>query len=284
MRTKPKLPNHPVIGAILAMTIAAPGCDRRPPAHPEAAGPDHRPEFEGVWMSPLLSMDDPRWRIEDLVCARTGCSMASYEYLRALLDDPANDDRHLRELDQETQAYNQRTVSASLTSAAREQLADYDPADDAVLECKPDGDGLQHQVLAPLPVQIEQFDNRVVLTYEYWNVARTAYTDDRGHPKDGQASRLGHSTGYYDGATLVIETAQLRPNLVGVPGGAIRHSSEARAVERYTVSENGSRLDLEWVILDPENFSEPLSGQRSYLLSPDWELEDFVCEAKTGEF
>lgn len=284
MRMKQNFPGYAVIVTFLVAILSAPGCDRTPPAQPKAAVPNHVPEFQGVWISPLLSMDDPRWRIEDLVCARTGCSMASYDYLRELLDDPANDDRHLRELDQETQEYNQRTVSASLTAAARKQLADYDPADDPVLECKPDGDGLRHQILAPLPVQIEQFDDRIVLTYEYWNAARTAYMDGRGHPQGGEPTRLGHSIGYYDGTTLVIETAQIRPNLIGVPGGAIRHSSSARAVERYTVSEYGSRLDLEWAILDPENFSEPLTGQRSYLLSPDWELEDFVCEAKTGEF
>ena len=37
----------------------------------------------------------------------------------------------------------------------------------------PDGDGLRHQITAPLPIRIDQYDDRVVINYEYWKAVRT---------------------------------------------------------------------------------------------------------------
>ena len=51
------------------------------------------PNLNGVWISVLLSFDDPRWRIADLVCARTGCSVEGFNYLQSLLADPAHKNR-----------------------------------------------------------------------------------------------------------------------------------------------------------------------------------------------
>ena len=67
--------------------------------------------------------------------------------------------------------------------------------------------GFIRQILQnPLPMKIERYDDRVVFRYEYWDSVRTAYMDGRDHPADLMPSRLGHSIGWYDEETLVIET------------------------------------------------------------------------------
>ena len=250
-----------------------------------SAQPTEVPRFAGFWLTALVSLDDPRWRIEDLACARTGCSVAAFEYLQTLLRDPANDERTMRELMADTAAYNSKHISDLLTAPAKEKAAQYDPAEGAALDCDPDGDGWRHQILAPLPIVIEQYPDKVMIRYEYWNAVRTIYMDGREHPKDAEPSRLGHSIGRYEGATLVVETTAITPNLIGIPGGgALLHSEDAVAFEHYTLGADGSRLDLEWSVVDPVHFQRPLTGQRSSLSLADGELDEFVCEAITGEF
>ena len=59
---------------------------------------------------------------------------------------------------------------------------------------------------------------------------------------------------------------------------------DTRFIERYTYHADNGRLDLELAIIDPVNFRKPYDNQRSFLPAPDWELEEFVCEAITGEY
>ena len=134
-------------------------------------------------------------------------------------------------------------------------------------------------------MEIEQFDDKVIFRYEYWNAVRTVYLDGRALPPDASRTRLGHSTGYYEGNTLVVETTHVIPNVIGVPGGgALAPDPDTRFVERYTHHAGNGRLDLELAIIDPVHFRRPYENQRSFLPEPDWELEEFVCEAITGEY
>lgn len=265
----------------LILLVLAPIC--MPLSVVTAAGPV--PDLNGVWANALLTPDDPRWRIEDLACARTGCSLVGFEYLQKQLRDPKNEDRSVKELFYDMRAYEKEQNKNLLTPLAEEKQAQYDPSQGAALDCTPEGDSLRHQILAPVPMQIEQLDKKIVIKYEYWNAVRTVYMDGRGHPKEMTPTRLGHSIGRYEGTTLIIETAHVIPNIIGVPGGgALAPSPETRFIERYTFNKDSGRLDLELAIVDPVHFRKPYENQRSYLLEPDWELEEFVCEAITGEY
>lgn len=249
------------------------------------AGTDGRPDISGVWSNALLTPDDERWRIEDLACARSGCSLMGFKYLQSLLQDPENDDRTVKELFYEMRGYEQEQNSNLLTPAGLEKQAQYDPARGAALDCTPEGDSLRHQITAPVPMAIEQYDDRVVFRYEYWNAVRTVYLDGPTLPPAAPHTRLGHSTGYYEGNTLVVETTHVIPNVIGVPGGgALAPDPDTRFVERYTYQAGNGRLDLELAIIDPVHFRRPYENQRSFLPEPDWELEEFVCEAITGEY
>jgi hypothetical protein len=250
-----------------------------------AANADGPPDLEGVWVTVLVAFDDPRWRIADLVCARTGCSLEGYRYLQTLLADPESARRSTRELVADMEAWQQRANDELLTPLARQRQDEFDPSREASLDCKPDGDGLRHQVLAPLPLEIEQHEDKVILRYEYWNAERTVYLGREGHPADAEASRLGHSTGRYEGSTLVVETAKLLPAETGIPNDKpLMLSPDARAIERYGLAEDGESLELTLEIIDPSNFTRPFQSHRRMLRAPDWELDTFVCESITGEY
>jgi hypothetical protein len=261
---------------LLALAVASPSA----PAQ-ETSGPD----LNGVWVSVLLAFDDPRWRIADLVCARTGCSVEGFQYLQGLLADPASADRTTRQLVADMEAYQSQVNEKLLTPAARKFQAGFDPSEEASLDCTPDGDDLRHQVLAPLPFQIEQHEDRVILRYEYWNAERIVYLNRKTHPEGGEPSRLGHSIGHYEGRTLVVETAQMLPSVTGIPNDKpVMLSAGAKAIERYVLSENGEALDMTLELIDPVNFTGPFQSYRRLLREPDWELDTFDCEAITGEY
>lgn len=250
-----------------------------------AAESADRPSLDGVWITVLLAFDDPRWRIADLVCARTGCSVEGFDYLQSLLDDPANAERTTRQLVADMEAYQQRMNDTLLTPLARASQEAFDPSEEASLDCTPEGDSLRHQILAPLPLEIEQHDDRVVLRYEYWNAERTVHLDRDRPPADVKPTRLGYSVGRYEGDTLVVETTHMIPSMTGIPvSEPIMLSADARAVERYTLTGDGEILDVVLEIVDPANFNRPYQNYRRMLLAPDWELDTFVCESITGEF
>lgn len=242
-----------------------------------------RPDFDGVWKSPTISLDDESWSIQDVAC-RNSCSQVSYEYLGDLLNDPANDDISVFDLYNDTQEFNRRFVSTLIRPTTLRKWANYDAANDAALDCTPDGDGLQHQLTAPPAIEFEQRADRLIIRYEYWNAVRTIYLDGKAIPDGLAASRLGYSTGRYDGNALVVQTVGLLPSQISLMGNKFLLSEDARFIERYELSEDGSRMNILWTVVDPANLRGPYTGMMAWLRAPGWELDEWRCEAITGEY
>jgi hypothetical protein len=242
-----------------------------------------RPSFNGVWKSPTISLDDKRWFIQDVAC-RNSCSEVSYEHFRDLLNDPANDDTSVFYLYGNTQDFNRNYVASLTRPTTLQSWANYDAANDAALDCTPQGDGLQHQITAPPAIKFEQLADRIIVTYEYWNAVRTIYLDGRSLPDNLQPSRLGYSLGRLDGDTLVVNTYALTPSQISLMGNKFYLSEGAQFNERYVLSEDGERMDILWSVIDPVNLRGPYVGQMSWLQAPGWELDVWSCEAITGEF
>jgi hypothetical protein len=242
-----------------------------------------RPTFSGVWKSPTISLDDPRWAIQDVAC-RSGCSEVSYEYFRDLLADPANDKLSVFDLYNDTLEFNRNYVASLTRPTTMQSLANYDAADDAALDCTPEGDGLQHQITAPPAIKFEQFADRMLVTYEYWNAVRTIYLDGRSLPADLESSRLGYSLGHIDGNTLVVNTYALTPSQISLMGNKFYLSEGAQFSERYELTADGERMNIRWSVIDPVNLRGPYTGQMSWLAAPGWELDVWSCDAITGEY
>ena len=239
-------------------------------------------DFEGTtWAAQLINFDDPRWRIEDALCGF--CTRESFEYLQGLLDDPANDDRSLEEIKQTAWRHNIAHVSSLLTERARELSAKFDHLDDPMNKCEPAG--LITQILQTLPMTIEQTDGSVVFRYELWDAVRTISLEKTSHPTDIEPSRFGHSIGWYDGQTLVVETRRFKPHLyVSLLVGGLMTTDNAVLIERYTLSKDGERLDNFVTVVDPVMLREPLTMKFSWLRMPDLEFQKFECSANSGEF
>lgn len=239
-------------------------------------------DFLGIWSGTFTTQDNEFWQVEDFTACFAGCSVAARAYFSALLDDPANDERPVRELWNETTGFAHRELREKSTPAGVALQDAGVPEDDLTRMCEPYG--LARQAINPLPVEIRRDGDRLTFRYEEWNQSRTVFIDGRSLPASPESSRLGYSVGRLDGDTLVVETAGLDANIYfGFQSGG-GHSEQARIVERYTIADNPRRLELEMTITDPVTLTEPLVMGKTWLYTPDVELVEDSCRDVPGQF
>lgn len=125
---------------------------------------------------------------------------------------------------------------------------------------------------------IEVLEDQVILRNEYFDQTRIVYMDGRGHPEtDERTSWEGHSIGWWEGETLVVDTTHFRDhpegNGRGVPSGAQKHM-----IERYSLSEDGRRALIDVFLEDPEFLAGPFNGHTEMVYSPELELLRYDCD------
>jgi hypothetical protein len=138
--------------------------------------------------------------------------------------------------------------------------------------------GVPRITVRPLPFEIIQQPNRVVILYEVHHAFRFIPTDGRPHPDDMEPSYLGDSIGRWDGDTLVVDVVGFNTNtwLVGV---GTHHSEKLRVTERYTRPDLG-HLNVDVTFTDPDTFDKPLTFSTAMQLLTDTEMLEEVCESK----
>jgi hypothetical protein len=227
-------------------------------------------DLEGMW-------SDPPATALDTFCYFS-CTDAGLDYLGALLDDPANDDRAYPELRAEAERYQrEQYFGPRLTAAGGEAARAYDPADDpGFLYCEPWG--FAREIFAPHQLEIRQFGDRVEMRYGEWDIRRTVYLDGRERPETEPPSPMGFSTGRYEGDTLVIATSGITANIAAWG----RHSDQLLAVERYTRSDDGKLLLLSATMEDPWSLREPVVLKKVWSFAPNQEIFPYEdCERPT---
>ena len=115
----------------------------------------------------------------------------------------------------------------------------------------------------------------IVILYEGVLGYRQIFTDGREHPEDPNPTWLGHSIGWWEGDTLVVDTVGFNDR--GWTGLTHPRSENFHVVERYTRSTYGD-MELKLTIEDPEVYEEPWVQLIPVHLAPGEELFEFVCE------
>jgi hypothetical protein len=135
--------------------------------------------------------------------------------------------------------------------------------------------------LFPLQIEINEAQQTILIRFEFWDEERTVYMDGRAHPDSSERFHSGHSIGWWEGDTLVIDTTNFTdhrsPYQIGVPSGAQKH-----VVERYRLVEDGTRIAVEFVLEDPEYIAEPLTHARELIFSPQLEISTFDCDLEAA--
>ena len=231
--------------------------------------PGPRPDFQGMW-------SDPPSTAVDVFCF-IGCTDAGIARLNALLSDPGNDNRPYESVSQQAEHDQlEQYVRPRLTTAAL-QTFPLDPADDpGFLRCEPWG--FARQIFAPHQMDIRQYDDRIEIQYGEWDARRTVYIDGRTRPANQPASAMGYSVGHYEGSTLVVETSGVTASITLW----FKHSDQLTAVERYSRSADGTRLELVVTIEDPHSLREALQVKKAWGWAPTEKIYPYEnCERPT---
>jgi hypothetical protein len=127
----------------------------------------------------------------------------------------------------------------------------------------------------PLPFEIIQLPERVLMLYEIHHAFRIIPTDGRPHPDDLEPTYLGDAIGRWDGDTLVVDVVGFNTNtwLAGV--GTI-HSEELHVTERYT-RDTHDTIRYEVTMEDPEVFTKPWTMYETFRLRPNERIREYEC-------
>src|SRR5438128_745580 len=110
-----------------------------------------------------------------------------------------------------------------------------DTKDDPTGRCLPVGPS--RAFTAPMPFQLVQGPNVIAFLYEYQTIYRMVYMDGRPHPDDilEYPEFMGHSTGRWEGDTLVIDTVGINERSWLDTAGH-EHSAKLHLIERLQES------------------------------------------------
>ncbi len=163
-----------------------------------------------------------------------------------------------------------------LSEAGQVALEAYDPiVDDPSIHCKPPS--LTRLWGTGNPTEIRQEDDLFVIHHEWLDVIREVHLGLSEHPEGISDRVMGHSIGWYEGSTLVVDTVAYEPSvLFQFPG--LPTSNQLHTVERLTLSDDGRTFDISWTAEDSEYFTEELSGSSRPLQRVNTTLGLYNCQ------
>jgi hypothetical protein len=143
--------------------------------------------------------------------------------------------------------------------------------------CKPSG--FVRQFLTPYGVEmVELQDLQRVFIFDIGgpHTYRTIYLDGRTHPKDLEPSYYGHSIGWWEGDTLVVDTAGYNEGFWFDRRG-LPHTEKLHTLERFTRTDS-LNIKYEVTIDDPGAYTKTWNSVFNLRWEADTELFEYVCQ------
>ena len=158
------------------------------------------------------------------------------------------------------------------TDAAIASRASWNPLDNFATRCEPEG--MPRIMVNPHPFEFIDRGNEITLRTELYDIVRTIHMDREAPPDEEPWSRLGYSVGTWEDNDLVVTTS--RVNWPWFDNAGTRQSEQAVVTERFTLSEDQTRLDFEVSVVDDATFTEP-AVLRGYWLALGESIAVYDC-------
>jgi hypothetical protein len=250
------------------LNFKTPGTPRTPDGKPDLAARapralDGKPDLSGVWMHELTSVAEMKHIYGRLIDEAIAVDVPGMEIgtqhryaFNILMDFPPKE--------------------SPMRPAAAEAMRRLSATNDPAKVCTEIG-GIPLIDLLSEPIKIVQSPQMTIMLYEVGNVHRQIYTDGRQLPKEFDLPAfLGYSIGYWEGDTLVMETAGFNDktalDLMGHP-----HSDALRVTERYRRRDFG-HMDVEMTFEDPKMYTKPFTIKVPHNLLADADIFESFCE------
>jgi hypothetical protein len=143
--------------------------------------------------------------------------------------------------------------------------------------CKPSG--VLRQFLTPYGVEfVELPDLQRIFIFDIGgpHTYRTIYMDGRAHPEQFDPTYYGHSVGWWDGDTLVVDTVGFNEGFWMDREGR-PHTNQLHTLEKFTRT-NFDTLRYELTIDDPGAYTAKWGGATNLRWESGTELFEYVCQ------
>ncbi|HET8697733.1 MAG TPA: hypothetical protein VFO94_09620 [Gammaproteobacteria bacterium] len=135
--------------------------------------------------------------------------------------------------------------------------------------------GVPRIMFRPLPFEIVQLPERVIILYEIHHAFRIIPTNGAPHPDDLEPSYLGDSVAHWEGDTLVVDVTGFNDKS-WVQGVGTVHTEQMRVTERYT-RDTFETIRYEVTIEDPAVLTKPWHIYDTMRLRPNERLREYEC-------
>ncbi|MEX2367122.1 MAG: hypothetical protein WD601_11000 [Pseudohongiellaceae bacterium] len=139
--------------------------------------------------------------------------------------------------------------------------------------------GAIRQLLTPYGVEIVEIEElKQIYIFDIGgpHSFRTIHMDGRSHPDDYFHHNYGHSIGWWDGDTLVIDSTGYNEDFwferMGLP-----HTEQVHIIEYYT-RRDSETLDYRFVMEDTTAYNAPVEGQMTLSWREGEELFEYICQ------
>ena len=140
--------------------------------------------------------------------------------------------------------------------------------------CLPDG--MPAMMMGMFPMEVLQTPGQITIIQEAYNQVRRIYMGAALPPfEDAEPLFWGHSTGKWEGDTLVVETIGIKED---VRFRDAPHSNQARISERLRLLSHDMMED-EVTVTDPVYLEAPWKWRWVYKRLPGYRMLEYVCES-----
>jgi hypothetical protein len=143
--------------------------------------------------------------------------------------------------------------------------------------CKPSG--VARQFLTPYGVEfVELLDQQRMYIFDVGgpHTYRTIYMDGRTHPKDFKPTYYGHSIGWWEGDTLVVDSVGFNEEF-WLDRRGMPHTEKLHTIEKFTRI-NSANVAYEVTVDDPGAYTAPWTAKFSLRWEPNQELFEYICQ------
>ena len=139
--------------------------------------------------------------------------------------------------------------------------------------------GMTRQFLTPYGtefVEVAELQRIYIFDVGGPHTFRTIYMDGRSHPKNLTPSYYGHSIGWWEGDTLVVDSVGFNESFWWDRRG-LPHTEQLHFIERFTRTD-AQNMRYEFTVDDPGAYTKPYSGTLNIRASTGTELFEYICQ------
>jgi hypothetical protein len=168
-----------------------------------------------------------------------------------------------------------RVPPAVVTDKGKAEMAKAGPTTTTQKDCIPIGEPFV--MFYPVANTITVAKDRVTLKVDWMDTERVVYLDGRAHPPATQTFLHGHSTGKWEGDTLVIETTNFKEHENGL-STSLPSSTQKKLIERLSVAPDGKNLLYSGTVEDPVYLTKPVDWNGRWEYRPTMQHSNEKCD------